>query len=69
MSRTAWSLGTSLAVDVPLGPRVTVTPEFGYAHGTLRSVLSASSAAGDARFAFSDDLTGWWAAADFSVAF
>jgi hypothetical protein len=69
ISRTAWSLGTSLALDVPLGPRATVTPELGYVQGTLRSVLSASSTAGDARFASSNDLAGWWAAADFSVAF
>ena len=69
ISRTAWSLGTSLALDVPLGPRMTVTPELGYVHGSLRSELSASSVAGDARFATSNDLAGWSAAADFSVAF
>ena len=69
VSRTAWSLGTSLALDVPLGPRTTVTPEFGYVHGSLRSELSASSGAGDARFASSNGLAGWWAAADFSVVF
>ena len=69
ISRTAWSLGTSLALDVLLGPRMTVTPELGYVHGSLRSELSASSGAGDARFATSNDLAGWWAAADFSVAF
>lgn len=69
ITRDAWSLGASLALDVPLGPRMTMTPELGYAHGSLRSELSASSAGGAARFETSDNLAGWWAAADFSVVF
>jgi len=68
-SRSAWSLGWSLALDLPLGPRMTATPELGYVHGSLRSEFSTPGAGGITRFAVSNSLTGWWAATDFSVVF
>ena len=68
-SRSAWSLGSSLALDLPLGPRMTATPEVGYVHGSLRSEFSIPGAPDNAPFTLSSGLSGWWAAADFSVVF
>jgi hypothetical protein len=60
---SAWAALSSLAVDVPLGSRWSVTPELGWAKGSLRSAV------GDSAGGIRDSLTGWWAAAELSVSF
>jgi hypothetical protein len=63
---SGWAIASSLAVDVPLGLRFALTPEVGYAGGALSSELGQQgSVIGRTR----DALSGWWLAADISVAF
>jgi hypothetical protein len=65
-SGSGWAVGSSLAVDVPLGARFGVTPELGYARGSLRSEFSQQGT-GIGRIV--ESLSGWWLAADISMSF
>jgi hypothetical protein len=60
---SAWAALSSLAADVPLGSRWSLTPEVGYAGGSLRSGVSDSAAG------IRESLSGWWGAAELSVSF
>ena len=66
---SAWSLGTSLAVDVPLARRFTLTPEVGRASGSVRTDVMTTVGAITQDLRSTDDLSGWWTAVDLSVAF
>ena len=66
---SAWSLGTSLAVDVPLARRFTLTPEVGRAGGSVRTDVMTTVGAITQDIRSTDDLSGWWTAVDLSVAF
>ena len=72
---SGWSVGTFLAVDIPLARGFTLTPDVGRASGSIRTdVLTTVGATpgGDPvtqRSRRTDSLSGWWAAADLSVAF
>ena len=66
---SAWSLGTSLAVDVPLAHRFTLTPEVGHASGSVRTDVMTTVGAITQDIRSTDGLSGWWTAVDLSVAF
>jgi hypothetical protein len=61
------SLGTSFAVDVPVAGRFTVTPEIGFARGSVRRELV--SPGGASLGGITEELSGWWATTDFSLSF
>jgi hypothetical protein len=64
---SGWATLSSLAVDVPLASRWSLTPELGYAKGSLRrDIGDVGTAPG---FGITESLTGWWLAADVSVSF
>jgi hypothetical protein len=65
---SGWAALSSLAVDVPLGSRISITPELGYARGWLRSAFGAIGP-GVGRTALSESLSGWWLATDLSLSF
>jgi hypothetical protein len=67
-AESGWAALSSLAVDVPLGSRFSLTPELGYARGSLRSAF-ASGAGGAGGTAFTESLSGWWLATDLSLSF
>jgi hypothetical protein len=66
---SAWSLGTSLAVDVPLARRFSLTPEVGHTSGSIRTDVMTTVEAVTQDIRSTDGLSGWWAAVDLSVAF
>jgi hypothetical protein len=71
---SGWSLGTSLAVDIRLTRGFTLTPYVGRASSSIRTDVLATvgtTPGGDPvtqRSRRTDSLSGWWAAADLSVA-
>jgi hypothetical protein len=66
-SGSGWALGSSLAVDVPLGARLALTPEVGYATGSIRTDFGGGGAT-DGR-GLNESLSGWWFATDLSLSF
>ena len=64
---SGWAALSSLAVDVPLGSRWSLTPEVGYANGSLRRDIGDDGIVPG--FGTTESLRGWWLAADVSVFF
>jgi hypothetical protein len=64
-SGSSWAIGSSLGVDIGLGGRVSLTPEAGWARGSLPRELGS----GGSGVRGTASLSGWWLATDISFAF
>ena len=66
---SGWSLGTSLWVDIPLARALSLTPEVGHASGSVKTDVLTTLGAESVTQRNRRTLSGWWVAADLSVAF
>ena len=66
---SGWSVGTSLAANVPLARRFALTPEVGYATGSIKADFLTTAAGITQRTETTGELSGWWLAADLSLTF
>src|SRR6185503_11616268 len=68
-----WTLGGSLGVDLPVGRRISLTPEAGVVGGRVSSdafVYPAGRNPGPSPTAFfADPVSGWWVALELSATF
>ncbi|HWV58900.1 MAG TPA: hypothetical protein VNZ57_15710 [Longimicrobiales bacterium] len=62
---SAWSMGTSVAVDIPFAGRFTINPEVGYATGSIRKDVVTGGQLDRRTYS----LSGWWIAAGLSATF